>query len=434
MLYQARASVYGRVVARRIPRALCAAVVLALGLLALAAPVATAQSTCVFDEPTGVLQVTLVSSASAVIMRETDAITLDAAPCGTATVTGTETILVTGTGQGQPDDLTLDLSGGPFAPGLSAETDGGDPEIEIDVALPGGGSLAIAGGPSDDVVTLGEAGANLNAGEAVGDADVTLSGGEFVIAGHEGSDTLSVAGGDGTGGPAPAATVEGGAGDDTVAGAAGGSSLDAGEGVDTMDYSAATDVSADLSSGIGQPVTGGTADTLTGFENLVGSAGNDRLVGDDGPNLLAGGLGDDSLEGLGGDDVLNGGQGQDVLDLSLADQSVEVDLAEGTATGQGTDTLDGIESVIGSENGDTLRGSADDNVLRGGKGADEVRGNAGRDWIGGGRGNDLLFGGADGDTLDGGKGKDQLDGGEGKDICIPGPDPDSWTGCERVRL
>ena len=408
--------------------------VVALMLLVLAAPVATAQATCLFDEPTGVLQVSLVGSAPAVITRETDAITLDAVACGTATVSTTETIIVTGTGQGQPDDLTLDLAGGPFAPGLSAETDGGDPEIEIDVALPGGGSLTIAGGANDDMLTLGQAGANLNAGEAVGDPDVTSSGGAFVLQGHEGSDTLSLAGGDGTGGPAVSATVEGGVGDDTVAGAGGGSALDGGEGTDTMDYSAAGDVSADLSSGTGQTSDGGSADTLIGFENLVGSPGNDRLVGDEGVNLLAGGLGDDTLEGHDGDDVLNGGQGRDVLDLSAAAGGADVDLVQGVAKGQGTDTLSGIENVIGTEKKDVLRGDAEDNMLRGGDGGDEIRGNAGRDEVTGGLGNDLLFGGADADTLDGGKGKDQLDGGEGKDTCIPGADPDAWTGCERVKL
>ncbi|MGZ8596548.1 MAG: calcium-binding protein, partial [Actinomycetota bacterium] len=399
----------------------------------LAAPVATAQSTCLFDEPTGVLQVSLVGSAPSVIARETDAITLDAVACGTATVANTEMILVTGTGQGQPDDLTLDLAGGPFAPGRSPETDGGDPEIEIVVDLPGGGSLTIAGDANDDVITLGGAGANLNVGEAVGDVDVALTGGAFVLAGHEGSDTLSLAGGDGIGGPAAAATVEGGVGDDTVAGAGGGSTLDGGEGIDTVDYSAATAVWADLSSGIGLPAAGDQPDTLVGFENVIGSPGDDRLVGNGGGNLLASGVGDDALEGRAGDDVLNGGEGQDVLDLS-AGKPVEVDLVEGTADGQGTDTLSGIENLIGSNHEDVLLGNAENNVLRGGGGADEIRGNAGRDQITGELGNDLLYGGTDADTLDGGRGRDQLDGGDGRDTCIPGPDSDSWTGCERVRL
>lgn len=434
MLYHARGSVYRRVVARRIPRALGAVVALVLLLLALAAPDATAQATCVFDEPTGVLQVSLVGSAPAVLSRDADAITLDAVACGTATVANTDTILVAGTGQGQPDDFTVDLANGPFAPGLSAETDGGDPEIEIAVDLPGGGILSIAGGTSDDVFTLGSGGANLNVGEAVDDADVTLTGGTWALLGHEGSDTVSVAGGKGTGSPAVSASVDGGAGDDTVQGAAGGSVLDGGDGLDTIDYSAASSVQADLSAETGQPATGGPADTLLGFEDLVGTPGNDRLVGNSTDNLLAGGAGDDALDGRGGNDVLNGGQGRDVLDLSSWGKSVEVDLVAGEAKGQGTDSLAGIENVIGTAKGDVLKGDAGDNALRGGDGADEIRGNEGRDAVTGGLGNDLLFGGADADRLDGGKGKDQLDGGEGKDTCIPGADPDAWTGCETVKL
>jgi hypothetical protein len=407
---------------------------LTLVLLGSSAPTASAQATCVFDEGTGVLQVSLVGSAPAVLAREGDAITLDAVVCGTATVTTTDTIVVTGTGQGQPDDLTLDLGGGPFAPGLSAEIDGGEPEIEISVDLPGGGTFTVSGGAGDDAVTLGSDGANLNVGEAVGDVDATLTGGAtWVLQGREGSDTLSVAGADGTGSPVVGVVVEGGVGDDTVKGGGGGSSLDGGEAVDTMDYSAAAAVYVDLAAQIGRPVTS-DPDDLLAFENLVGSPGDDQLVGDGGPNLLSGGLGDDKLAGLGDDDVLNGGQGEDVADLSLAAKGVEVDLVAGTSTGQGADTLNGIENVVGSENGDVLRGNTQANELRGGEGADEIRGNAGRDRVTGGFGNDRLFGGADPDTVDGGKGKDQLDGGEGRDTCIPGPDPDSWTGCERVKL
>ena len=437
MLFHPCPGVYRRLMRARTSAARAAATTLVLAFVLLgSAPAASAAATCAFDENTGVLQVALVGSTPAVLMRgTTDEIMLDAVACGTATVMTTDSIVVAGTGQGQPDDLTLDLSGGPFAPGLNAEIDGGEPEIEIAIDLPGGGSVTIAGGAGDDALTLGQGGANLNVDEAVGDADVTLTGtATFVLAGREGADTLSIAGGNGTGDPASDVDVQGGVGDDTLRGAAGGSTLDGGEGIDTMDYSTATDVSADLSLGTGQPATGGPEDALLGFENLVGSPGNDLLVGDSGPNQLSGGLGDDALDGRGGDDDLNGGQGRDVVDLSGAGGAVQVDLGEGTATGQGADTLDGIENAIGTDGKDLLRGNGEDNVLQGGEGADEIHGNAGRDTVTGGLGNDRLFGGADTDTVDGGQGRDQLDGGDGKDSCTPGPDPDSWTACERVNL
>ncbi len=436
MLFRPRSDVYRRLMRARASFARVTATTLALALLFLVSlePTASAQATCAFDDTTGGLQVTLVGSAPAVLAREGDAITLDAVACGTATVTTTDTIVVTGTGLGQPDDFTLDLGGGPFAPGLGAETDGGEPEIEISVDLPGGGTLTISGGTGDEAFTLGTDGANLNAGEAVGDVDVTLTGGAvWVLQGHEGSDTISIAGGDGTGSPVVGVVVEAGVGVDTVKGAVGGSSLDGGEAVDTMDYSAAAAVYADLGAQIGMPTTG-DPDEVVGFENLVGSPGDDRLFGDNGPNQLSAGPGDDRLQGDGGDDVLSGGEGEDVADLSPAPKRVEVDLVAGTSTGHGADTLDGIENVIGSQHGDLLRGDAQANVLRGGEGPDEIRGNEGRDEVVGGFGNDRLFGGKARDMLDGGKGKDQLDGGDGDDTCVPGPDPDSWTRCERVKL
>jgi Ca2+-binding RTX toxin-like protein len=46
----------------------------------------------------------------------------------------------------------------------------------------------------------------------------------------------------------------------------------------------------------------------------------------------------------------------------------------------------------------------------------------------------VLLGNADRDRLEGGRGKDQLNGGDGRDTCVPGPDPDSWTACEVVKL
>ncbi len=243
LLYRARGSVYRRVVARRIPRALGAVVVLALALLALVAPNAAAQATCLFDEMTGVLQVTLVGGAPAVLARETDTITLDGVACGTATVANTDTILVGGTGLGQPDDLTLDLAGGPFAPGLSAETDGGDPEIEISVDLLGGGDLRVSGSDGNQQITLGSAGANLNADEAVGDTDVTLTGpAAWSVDGRAGDDRISLAGGAGTGEAVAAVSVHGGVGDDTIVGMIGGSTIDGGEGSDTSDYSPASQV------------------------------------------------------------------------------------------------------------------------------------------------------------------------------------------------
>ena len=77
-----------------------------------------------------------------------------------------------------------------------------------------------------------------------------------------------------------------------------------------------------------------------------------------------------------------------------------VDLGRRTATGWGTDRLQGIESVLGSRFGDVLTGDG------------------GRNRLSGQAGNDRLNGSGGGDLVDGGPGTDVADGGAGKDFCV----------------
>lgn len=394
---------------------------------------AHAQATCSFNAGTATVEVTLVAGAPAAISRQGDAIALDGVPCDTATVTNTDTIDVTGSGVGQEDDLTIDLSGGPLAPGQTDEGDG-DSEIELAADLPGGGVLRIAGGPGADVVALGTAGANLNAEEGVGDVDVTLSGpAAWEVMGRQGADVLRVAGGAGTGAPATGVAVLGGAGADLVVAGGGGSDLDGGAGTDTLSYAGASSVRVDLARGTARPA-GASADDLAGFERLIGSPGPDVLLGDGGPNRIEGGGGRDVLDGRKGDDVLKGGKARDRVDMRDAPSGVTVNLTTGAASGFGNDSLVGIEDVIGTARRDVLVGSGGANELVGRGGPDTLRGSAGRDRLVGGLGNDVLEGGAEADTLEGGRGRDQLNGGDGRDTCVPGPDPDAWTACEVVKL
>jgi Ca2+-binding RTX toxin-like protein len=58
---------------------------------------------------------------------------------------------------------------------------------------------------------------------------------------------------------------------------------------------------------------GGGNDTITGFENLIGSAFDDSLTGNAVANLIEGGNGNDALNGGSGNDTLLGGAGQDSL-------------------------------------------------------------------------------------------------------------------------
>ncbi|HWC13156.1 MAG TPA: calcium-binding protein [Actinomycetota bacterium] len=230
-------------------------------------------------------------------------------------------------------------------------------------------------------------------------------------------------------------------------------------------------------------------------EYLYGGPGNDTLVGGAGPDHLFAGAGDDVIRGGGneddffdellvggrgndkmsidqrasypdyylhlfvggpGDDVMSAGEYAGTLDYSTSSVGVEVDLAGGVATGEGTDTFDGIRAVLGSPHADMLRGHERGNSLHGGPGDDRAEGrggndflyggwssetfadyraypgevedrNAGADVLVGGDGDDALSGQAGDDTLDGGPGTDELDGGDGTDSCLNG---EAVTNCE----
>jgi Ca2+-binding RTX toxin-like protein len=93
----------------------------------------------------------------------------------------------------------------------------------------------------------------------------------------------------------------GGTGDDTFIGGNGNDDISGGDGIDTAIYTTASGaVAVNLSTGRATGSAGN--DTLSGFENAIGSAFNDTLIGDDGNNRLAGGDGVDTLTGGQGDD------------------------------------------------------------------------------------------------------------------------------------
>jgi serralysin len=206
----------------------------------------------------------------------------------------------------------------------------------------------------------------------------------------------------------PNATIEGdaagnsliaGRGDDRISGLEGNDALVGGPGTNVLDGGPGTDW-ADYAAAPG-PVTvslpWGTAtaqdrtDTLISIENVIGSAFNDQLIGTNGVDNL--------LEGGAGNDQLFGSKGSDTAIYSNARSGVTVSLPFGTATGgDGNDTLDSIENIVGSAFDDQLIGSNGvDNRVEGGRGNDQLFGFGG---------NDRLIGGLGNDTLDGGAGQD----------------------------
>jgi Ca2+-binding RTX toxin-like protein len=369
-------------------RALTAgAVALLIALLIGVALPAGAAPICIFDPNTATVTVEVGNGESAVIGRSGDAITLDGSPCDVATVTNTDAIVVNGTGI--PAEISLDLVGGAFAPGLTVESDGSS-EIEFTINLQAGSpTVRVAGGGGTDDVVVGAGGINLNADEPAGDADVLVNGlPAIALDGGGGSDVLSVAGGAGTGAPATA-SVNGGAEGDLLLGGVGGSLFDGGAGTDTIDYAAATSIQADLGGGLVIHESGQT-DQVTGVENLTGSPGADRITGDGGSNGLRGGAGGDMLAGAGGDDTLGGQAGIDTADFTGSPNPVTVVLASGSATGNGLDSLSEIENVIGSPANDRLTGDQNANEISGGDGDDRIDGRGGDDTLDGGAGTDTL--------------------------------------------
>ena len=112
--------------------------------------------------------------------------------------------------------------------------------------------------------------------------------------------------------PQVRAFVNGGAGNDYVISGDGADDLVGGAGEDTVSFELGVGINASLATGRAfendprsslPQLIQANADTLSGFENLVGSQGRDALYGDDNDNVLFGKLGSDYLFGAEGRDI-----------------------------------------------------------------------------------------------------------------------------------
>jgi len=218
--------------------------------------------------------------------------------------------------------------------------------------------------------------------------------------GNAGANALTGGGGnDFLNGRAGNDTILGGAGSDFVAAGAsaglqdgqGNDFLDGGVVVDKINYidgntvsygGAGAGVTVNLGTGVATDGGGGT-DTLRNFSFVRGSDFGDRLTGSTALafEMFTGGLGNDTIDGGAITDTLNG-RNTNRAAFNNVQASVTVDLAAGTATGQGNDTLININQVRGSELGDALRGSNRTDVsetLEGRGGADLLDGRGGFD-------------------------------------------------------
>lgn len=123
----------------------------------------------------------------------------------------------------------------------------------------------------------------------------------------------------------------------------------------------------------------GQTDSILGIESFEGSKYRDTFNG---------GTGNDVFQGLRGNDSIIGGAGFDEVmywrDAEFGGQrGIIVDFGAGTIRdGFGnTDTVSGVESVIGTGMADSFTGSANDDQFLGGGGIDTYNGGAGRDSV-----------------------------------------------------
>jgi len=390
---------------------------------------------------------------------------------GTDTVSSFENL----TGSAFADKLKGDAKTNTIRGGGGDDILSGGPGMDQLFGGEGIDTVSYAGSASGVTLTLGALGELAGNGGSAGGGDAagdTGDGFENII-GSAKNDILTANGADNT--------VEGGAGNDILAGGLNET------GGDTASYvGAIAGVTVDLSNVGMQNTVGAGRDTLSGFENLTGSAFNDKLTGDGGNNVLAGAAGNDLLIGGGGADTLDGGAGTADTASYAGGPAVTVSLAIAgpqDTIGAGIDTLIGIERLVGSSNGDMLSGDGLANRIDGGSGDDTIEGGAGNDTlIGGGNvagdtvsystalagvkvslalttpqdtmgaGTDtltgfenltgsgfndtltgsgtanVLLGGAGSDTINGGGGNDTLGGGDHSDILNGGAGNDTLAG------
>ncbi|MCW9032619.1 MAG: VCBS domain-containing protein, partial [Rhodospirillales bacterium] len=175
-------------------------------------------------------------------------------------------------------------------------------------------------------------------------------------------------------GATEALNVTGGAGDNVITTGQYNDYIDGGDGKDTIDAGGGDD-----------SVLGGA-----GNDHITGGEGNDYIYAGEGDDVVDGGIGDDHIDAGtgGGDDTYIGGDGVDTVEYDSTTEGIKVDLRAGIATDSDeaiaaageegvansidTDTLSGIENVIGGSGDDTIIGDGNNNVLDGGAGDDTV--------------------------------------------------------------
>ena len=168
--------------------------------------------------------------------------------------------------------------------------------------------------------------------------------------------------------------------DDTIEGSTGTNVLAGGLGIDTVSYEhALAAVTVNLATTLAQSTGGAGSDTLSGFENLTGSAFNDTLTGGAGSNVLRGLAGNDTYVVNNADDVVDESTGAGI-DLVRASASFDLSATLGDVENL---TLTGSAAINGKGNAlaNTITGNGGANIIEGKEGADILDGGAGTDTV-----------------------------------------------------
>lgn len=200
---------------------------------------------------------------------------------------------------------------------------------------------------------------------------------------YDGTDNLAIAYG------TVIENATGGSGNDQLLGNAVANILNGGVGADTMQGGDGSDIY--YVDNKNDRVTETNSSAATGGVDLVNSYLNNYTLGANiengavlatgAANLTGNGL-DNTLYAGAGNNTLNGGARTDTVSYASAATAVTVSLVSTGAQatgGSGSDTLIGIENLVGSINNDTLTGNTGNNVLDGGLGNDILAGGAGND-------------------------------------------------------
>jgi len=204
--------------------------------------------------------------------------------------------------------------------------------------------------------------------------------------------------------------LDGAAGSDFLNGGVGADTMLGGDGTDSYCVDHAGDL---VSESNGSLATGGNDIVYSYLAAYTLTANVERL------RLMLGGASngtgnalDNMLYAGDGNNVLDGVSGVDTASYQFATAAVSVSLATTAAQatgGSGSDTLQNIDNLVGSNFHDTLVGDAQANTLNGLALNDYLDGGAGNDVLLGGDGTDLLIGGLGQDLLTGGTGSDTFD-------------------------